>query len=292
LEEAEAMPKIMQYLIIIPVVIILLVITGSLIANYLFKQKVSQEVENFLSQITPSSETIPESDLEGLPRCVQKWMKVSHVVGQDKINSVRMKQQGFMRTDPSQAWMPFSARQYVRVEEPGFIWSVKARGPFALPMAGRDMYYQGQGQMLIKLLSLVTVANASGDEVNQGSMLRYMAETIWYPSAALSPYIQWEHISSNAAKATMRYKGVEASGVFHFNDQGEPINFTAMRYREVNGQYELTPWSADVGNYKEFDGIKVPATGTITWKLSSGPFTWYKFEITDAEFNNPKMYKD
>lgn len=280
------MPKILQYLIGIPVIIIVLIIIASLIANLLFKQKVTSEVEELFSHEMPTSQVVSESDLQGLPPCVQKWMTVTKVTGNERIESVIMHQKGFMRTKETQPWMPFSAQQYVTVDDPAFIWSVKAKAAPFMTIVGRDMYNNGKGEMLIKLLALITVAHASGEEVNQGSMLRYMAETIWYPSAALSPYIKWENIDKNSARATMSYKGLQASGIFHFNEQGEPINFTARRYRETDGKYELATWSADVGAYKEYDGIRIPSTGSITWKLNTGDFTWYKFEIVDCKYNS------
>jgi hypothetical protein len=278
------MPKVLQYVIGIPILIIICIIICSFIANLIFKHKVTREIDELLLD-SKTKQIVQQSDLQGLPSPVQKWMTAAGVIGKERIQSVRMKQQGFMRTKINQPWMPFSAQQYVVVEEPGFIWSVKAQAAPFMSIVGRDMYCKGQGNMLIKLLGLVTVANASGKEVNQGSMLRYMAETMWYPSAALSSYIQWETIDDNSARATMRYKGVEASGIFHFNDRGEPVNFTARRYRETDGSYELSTWSADVADYKEFKGIRIPSTGTITWKLPAGDFTWYRLEVVDAEFN-------
>lgn len=69
--------------------------------------------------------------------------------------------------------------------------------------------------MLIRLFSIFPVAAASGKEMDQGALLRYLAEMQWFPSAALNRYIQWEEIDSFSAKATMSDQGVTASGVLH-----------------------------------------------------------------------------
>ena len=44
-------------------------------------------------------------------------------------------------------------------------------------------------------------------------MLRYLAETIWFPSVALSDYISWEKVDHYNAEATMSYGGVIASSI-------------------------------------------------------------------------------
>jgi uncharacterized protein YxeA len=279
------MSKVIPYVIGIPLIIIILLIVISLTASFLFKQKVNGEVKSLLSQAAPTGTVVQESDLQGLPPCVQKWMMTANVVGKERITSVMMTQKGLMRTLPNQPWMEFSAQQYVTIDKPGFIWSVEAQAAPLMKIVGRDKYYKGNGEMLIKLLGLVPVANAAGPEVNQGSMLRYLAESIWYPSAALSPYIQWTNIDTHSAKATMNYENMQVSGIFHFNDQGEPVNFTAQRYRETNGKYELATWSADVKAYKEFDGRRIPTEGTITWKLNTGDFTWYKLQVVACQYN-------
>lgn len=49
-------------------------------------------------------------------------------------------------------------------------------------------------------------------------------------SFALSDYISWEEINSTAAKATMSYEGVTASGAFKFDENGDFVSFEADRY--------------------------------------------------------------
>jgi len=132
---------------------------------------------------------------------------------------------------------------------------------------------------------LKTVADARGKEMDQGSMVRFLAETVWIPTAALSNYITWEGIDANSAKATMSYGGVTASGVFNFNDRGEVIDFVAPRYGDFDGQYSMETWKILLENYKEFDGVRVPAKGEVIWKLKTGDFKWYQFEVLDIEYN-------
>lgn len=284
------MRKVTLFILIILVIILFLILTVSLIANALFDQKVEKEVsELFITDIS-KKETVSKADLEGLPLCVQKWLESSQVIGKERIRTVRLKQKGLLRTKEGQPWMPTEAEQYFTIDNPGFIWQAKIKAAPLLYIVGRDKYYKGKGNMLIKFLSLITVVDAKGKELDQGALLRYLAETMWFPSAALSNYIKWEEIDSNSAKATMSYGGVTASGVFVFNEKQEVINFVAQRYMEIDGQYSLETWSPLVKEYNDFNGIKVPSKVEVIWKLKTGDFKWFQLEITDIEYNKPLIF--
>ncbi|HOR85465.1 MAG TPA: hypothetical protein PLL98_03155 [Bacillota bacterium] len=275
------------------VAVIFLMLTASYTANALFDQKVEKEVSKlFITDIESKKETVSKADLEGLPLCVQKWLESSQVVGKERIRTVRLKQEGLLRTKEGQPWMPTEAEQYFAINKPGFVWKARIKAAPLIYIMGRDKYYEGKGDMLIKLLSLITLVDAKGEELDQGALLRYLAEMIWFPSAALSDYIKWEEIDSNSAKATMSYGGIKASGVFLFNEKYEVVNFVAQRYMETNGQYSLETWSPIVKEYKDFNGIKVPSKAEVMWKLKTGDFKWYQFETTDIEYNKPHLFEN
>ena len=76
-------------------------------------------------------------------------------------------------------WVPLKAEQWYSVRPPGFVWYATLHiGPVPIVRA-RDMYLTGEGRMLIKAASLVTVADAKGKEFDQGEMVRYLSEMIW-----------------------------------------------------------------------------------------------------------------
>ncbi|MTI81623.1 MAG: hypothetical protein FH758_12240 [Firmicutes bacterium] len=272
-------------------IIIISVIISSQIANYQFNRNVKQEVAKLFSNLENKSDVIKKEDLNTLPQSVKKWLEYSQVVGKEGIRTVRLKQQATMRLKPEdKRWMPTEAEQYFTVDKPGFIWKAKIKAAPFIPIVGRDKYHQGKGHMLIKILSLITVADSKGKEMDQGTLLRYLAETVWFPTAALNNYITWEEIDEHSAKATMSYGGVTASGVFTFNDKGEVVNFTADRYREINGKYEMTTWSVNVNEYKKLDGILIPTKGEAIWKLETGDFKWFEFHVTEIEYDKPNYY--
>jgi hypothetical protein len=108
---------------------------------------------------------------------------------------------------------------------------------------------------------------------------------VWFPSLALSPYISWEQVDENTAKATMSYKGTSGSGLFYFNPAGEVTKFSALRYKGNETESKRYEWEMNISEYRRFEGIKVPAKMTSTWKLDSEDWTWLKLEVTDISYN-------
>jgi len=258
---------------------------GSLVGSYRFNQAVKREVQALYENVENKHQVVSEEELEGLPDPVQTWLRKAQVLGRERIVSVRAVQDVHLRLEPDKPWMPAQAEQYFRTGEPGFIWKAKIKAAPLFYIAGRDKYIDGHGNMLIKVMSLFPIADATGPEIDQGTLLRYLAEIIWFPTAALCDYINWEQIDATSAQATMDYQGVTASGIFTFDDQTGLIRFEAERYRESGGKYRLEPWLVEAGDFKEFGGFVLPSRGRIIWKPVTGDFEWYRVTVKEIEYN-------
>lgn len=263
-----------------------------LIANVLIERNFDKEALALVANSKPHPrEIIQPGDLDGLPAPVQKWLQHSQVVGKEKIHTVRIKQVGRMRTEPGNPWMPITAEQYINVDKPGFVWLARVKVAPLINIIGHDKYYLGQGSMNISLLGLLSVGKAEpGREMNQGAMHRFMAEMIWYPSAALNDYITWEAIDDNSARAIMTWQGVRAEMVFNFNDEGDLVNNVAARYREDKGKFVLNDWGGVARQFREFNGIRIMSKTDIVWKYPSGDFNWLQVEVTDIDYNQRELY--
>jgi hypothetical protein len=120
--------------------------------------------------------------------------------------------------------------------------------------------------------------------MDQGALLRYLNEAMWFPGAALSPYITWTELDANSAMATMSFAGVTASATFFFDAEGRPIDMIAERQDLARGQLET--WPTPLLAYDEFQGVRIPSEGTGVWKYESGDFPYIELRITDLEVNH------
>jgi len=283
----------MRKLLLILGVVVVIIILFITISKILFDKKIIKEVGMLTEEGSKvQSKTFSFNDLEGLPEPVQKYFKYALKDGQEHIRFVRLKQVGEFRMKENQPWMPIKAEQYFTTEDPAFIWRVKLTMAHFIGIEGRDMYYQGKGNMLIKVLSTITVADAAGSEMDISSLIRFLAEAPWFPTALLpSDYLEWKEIDSNSARAVIKDKGYTASGIFTFNEKGEIIKFvTNDRYMEADGKYFKEQWAGYYRNYQEIEGMKIPIEGEVEWNLSDRDLQYAKLKITDIQYNIAEKY--
>ncbi|RDU36977.1 hypothetical protein DRW41_09780 [Neobacillus piezotolerans] len=272
-------------------IILLAIIVLPRIAKIIFIKQAEESASSLLKNSNvEGSKPIDRNDLQGLPSPVQKWLLNSNAVGKERITTVRLKQEGQMRTKKDGPWMPIKADQYYTVDEPGFVWIADVRMAPFVHLSGIDTFKSGKGSMKIKLFSLIPVVNANAAEIDSGTLMRYLAEIPWFPSAALDPNIKWEGIDNYSAKATIGYKGITVSGIFTFTKNGDIESFKGKRYREMNGKYELNDWGGRYKGAKEFDGWRIPEKATVIWFEEDGEFNWYEARLSEIEYNKPEIY--
>jgi hypothetical protein len=271
--------------------VIILLVSISAFGNYAFNLMVKKEADTIIANSSNNSTIIYKEDCNQLPEIVQKWMQTSGVIGSKKAVSARLKQIGQMRTKRESKWMPFIATQYYNIEKPSFIWFTEVDVMPAIKMIGRDKFYNNKGEMLIKLASIIPIVDESNNEqINSGTMLRFLGEVCWFPSSALNDYIIWETIDAKSAKATLTINQKSVSGLFTFTLNGDMVSFEADRYYGGGKNAKLEKWVISVEEYKVFEGSKIPYKCHVTWKLKEGDFIWLILEIVDMEYNIHDIY--
>ena len=189
------------------------------------------------------------------------------------IQEVRISQIGTLRTDVrSERWMPFEAEHIVVPPAIGFVWDARVRVAPLLHVRVRDALIEGRGSGHVSLLSAFTVsADADTPEMNSGSLHRYLAEAVWYPTALLpSPKLHWAEIDATRALATLTDHNVSVSLEFRFADTGEVSGiYTPGRWGKFPEGYRQAPWEGHFRDYRERDGILVPSEGDVGWYLNN-----------------------
>jgi hypothetical protein len=142
--------------------------------------------------------------------------------------------------------------------------------------------------MLIRAGGIYPIADASGAEMDQSSMMRYLSEMIWFPTAFLGDNISFAAIDAGSAQVTLTDHGRSVSGTLYFDTEGRLTGFLAQRYRMVKGGNELTPWWAPVAEYGQLVGLKLPVQVQAVWKLPEGDLAYFDVAITELQYNVPR----
>jgi len=112
------------------VVVLLLILLSIGFGDSMFKKQVSKEIEVlFANSEDVSGQVFTYDEISNLPEPVQRYFKYSIKDGQHYISYVRLKHDGFFRTNEGQKWMPISGEEYFTTAQPGFIWFAKVK-PF------------------------------------------------------------------------------------------------------------------------------------------------------------------
>lgn len=258
-----------------------IVLAGGMAA---FDRRIQAEVRALLSSPPPADlPAITAEMLAGLPEPIQRHLTYAGVVGQPMVHSVRLKQTGRFRTGVDQAWMDYRAEQYYTADRPGFIWDAtfaQAGIPF---LKVRDRYAQGKGSILGKLGGLLTIAEAQGDDLDQGAMLRYLNEMMWFPQAYLGDNITFTPVDDGSAQVTLTDQGKSVTATLYVDAEGKMTDFVAERYFEAGDAYY--PWSTPISAYGEFNGLRLPSRGKGVWKLPDGDFAYIDLFISELEYN-------
>jgi hypothetical protein len=272
--------------------VVLALMSAVVIGRYTFNRTVDEEIADLLGNTAAAEPAVlTEADIAHLPEPVQRWLRYSNVLGRERPETIRLKQEGEIRLGPDREWMPFTAEQYYTTNPPSFIWTIDTRMMSILPIAGRDKYVDGHGNMNIRVLSLIPVVDESGPEMDQGTLLRYLNEIMWFPAGAISQYITWESVDDNSAQATMTYGETTVNAVFTFDDSGRLTNMIGDRYQDAGGgEFKFLPWKTPISAYGEFDGVRLPVAGEGVWEEEWGDFDYARIRLVDIEYNVPERY--
>jgi len=259
-------------------------LTGCSSLRPLFEEEVKKEIAKNAGIQTG---VIMEEDLAGLPAPVQRYLRRCNYIGQPKMWNGRIEwKEANIKRSQDGGWTPLECVQYNFVPEPARIVYLNAAMWGIIPFDGRDKYQDGAGNMLIRVMNMIEVENASGKEMDQSSLVTVLAEAPMIPSIMLQPYIQWTSVDSLTADATLSRNGISVTGRFFFNEKGEYIRFeTKDRFHSSGGVHNNYPWRVEVSDYKDFGGFFQPAVITATWITDKGEYQYWKGEIGAMTYN-------
>jgi hypothetical protein len=240
---------------------------------------------------TNSQRLVTGGMLQNLPEPVRRYLAHSGVVGKPWIDTAYLKQSGRFRLGEGRPWMPVRAEEFYTTDPPGLMWNARFKVAGLPLLRARDVYESGRGHMFGKLAGIFTIFDARGEELDQATMIRYLNEIMWFPTAFLGENIAWRALDDHSAEVTFSDHGKSVSARMTFDDVGRLTNFTTMRYRAIDGEFSLDPWSTPMTGYGERAGLNLPVRGQAVWHLPSGDLSYADLEITEVEYNTEKTPK-
>jgi len=237
---------------------------------------------------TTSASTITDADVAHLPEPVQRYLRVSGVIGQPRVRNLRARLHGRMRSGADARWMPCTAEQYNFFDQPARLFYMTASS-FLIPSQGYHRYVGTSASMLIKVAALVPVVDFKGIVMTQGETVTMFNDMcVMAPATLIDPGIQWEPVDACSARATFTNAGHTIRAELTFNDAGELTNFRSDdRYQVLpdGKSARKVPWSTPLRGYRAFGSIRLASGGEARFHEAQGEYAYIELTLDDVRCN-------
>ncbi|MBR9978411.1 MAG: hypothetical protein KFH87_10005 [Bacteroidetes bacterium] len=271
------------------VVVFILLAVGAYfyVQHQSFHGMVWEEVRDMVGEHPVALDVVRERD--SLPAPMRRYLDWALPGDRAPATFARLRHGGTFRRSADEDWFSIRGEQYYATAEPAFIWAATMKMNPLLWVRGRDKYVDGRGHMLIRLLSAITVVDAAGPEMDRSTLLRYMSEMPWFPTAFLTvPGIEFSAPDDSTVELRMTHAGHTVSGRFTIAADGAVTRFyTEDRYREMEGEMVRMPWYGEYADPKLFDGMRIPTAAEVAWQTPEGPLPYVRIAIERMEYDVP-----
>ena len=231
------------------------------------------------------TEIFTEELIEELPEPIKKYLRVCGYLNTPvPVNANVYWSESWLKMSPQKDWGKLHTSQFNSVKPIGRVAYMKFE---SMPVAARDLYRDGYGEMKGKLINLIPVVFDNSAETAKSALITTFCEFMFIPGYLLLKNVTWEALSDYAVKGILNDYGIEITGVFYFDKAGLFTHFETedRAYSLGKNQYKKVKFSAFVESYKMHHNIKICEKVKIVWHLPEGDFEYYKGIVDNIEIN-------
>ena len=280
---------------IIVFTLIAVAVIGGLWGNSRWAWDTHRRMEALEATTQPAKERpqrYDDAELASLPPVVQRYLSKVLNPNQPLVRRLYLEQTGtFNRSFKGERWEPFTARQRVSTNRPGFVWDASITMSPGITVRVVDAYVAGVGSLQPSVFGLIDLGGSSGTvDMARGELIRFFAEAVWYPTALLpSQGVQWKPLDDKSAQATLTDGPLSVTLTFTFNAQGlvERVN-SAERSALLDGVMVPMPWEVRLFNYQTQSGMLVPMEAEVAWLPPTGRVPYWRGKVAKLDYDLPR----
>ncbi|MHC1774581.1 MAG: DUF6544 family protein [Lentimicrobium sp.] len=232
-----------------------------------------------------STSILTEEDIQHMPVPVQRYIRYSGSVGNEKVHNIKISFKGQMR-DKGLDWFDLQSVQYNFFDTPTrlFYMTGKMKG---ISVPGYHAYKNGNASMQIKLFGLLPVVDSREGDLNQAETVTFLNDMcLLAPATLIDERIKWEEIDNLSSKVIFNCNGITVSAILYFNDKGQLVNFVSDDRFAISKKTSVKQrFSTPVYDYKNINGINVCSNAETIWHYPEGEFVYGKFILKSVEYN-------
>ncbi len=244
-----------------------------------------------LAGVEPRQPALTDSDLEALPEPLAQYVRRSGAVGQAKVTSLRADIHGRIRSGPDAAWMPFTGEQvntYGASPTRAFIIDATRSG---LPVTVLHLYDHTTATMRGKLLSVATVVDAAGPEMDRSETVTVFNDlVVLAPGAIADAAVDWTDIDASHVRGVYTSGDQRVSAILTFSAQHDLVDFASQdrsRASADGASFVKQDWSTPLSEYGTAGGHHLATAGEGRWDAPApeGAFPYLEFHLDGIRYN-------
>ena len=160
-----------------------------------------------------------------------------------------------------------------------------------LPVTVLHVFDDATATMRVKLLSLFTVADASGPEMDRGETVTVFNDlVVMAPGAIVDAPATWEPVDDHHVRGTFTDADQTVSAVLTFNDEHDLVDFVSEDRTRASADaksFTRRRWSTPLSGHRDTAGHRVLTAGEGVWAAfgSEETFTYLEFYLDDIVYN-------
>ncbi len=270
------------------VLLLLVVATGWFTAGpRSFQAQFDRDVASAVARLG-EARLITDADLAPLPAPVARYLRLTGVVGQPRVQNYRLRFSGRIRGAPDSRWMPFVAEQRSFTDQPTRLFLMHAR-MFGLPVEVLHRSIDGHATMQVKLFGAIPIADARGEVMDRSEAVTMFNDMcLLMPPTLIDPAITWEQLDAHSVRAGFRNRDQAITATLVFGEDGRLTNFVSedrSRSSADGKTFTRLRFSTPVRSYRAFGPLTLTALGEGRWHLPEGEFVYGEFHLLDAAVN-------
>lgn len=160
-----------------------------------------------------------------------------------------------------------------------------------LPVTVLHVFADTTATMRVKLLSLFTVVDASGPEMDRGETVTVFNDlVVMAPGAIVDARVTWAALDALHVRGEFTDGDQTISAVLTFNAEHDLVDFVSDDRTRVSADgktFTQQRWSTPLTGRHDSDGQRVFSSGEGVWTAGhpGGPFTYLEFQLDSIDYN-------
>lgn len=263
--------------ITVRIIAIVIIVCAALVGYIVYAEHATETaIAGYAAQVQHTAQknlppVMNNDAISALPEPVQRYFRFTFPESPRMFTWVEIHQEGQFRRPQRDDFHPTTAEQTIALGTPALVFSATTPIGYGTWARAYDFFSDGHMEMKAKILSAMTVMEASQTpELDKISLRRWLLESPLYPMALLpGGPVRWEAIDERRARAIVSAFGIQASLVATFRPDGSLEDFTAEESGDLTTPYHGSGEYAMRSDYRLIEGMMLPMRFSIA-RMSEG----------------------